>query len=67
LFGGKSELGRVTERWRRRGGLRLKTEMQVTGLSCDDSLEWEGWKTGLERKLGCENVLLLLEYTAQKI
>jgi hypothetical protein len=36
----------------RRIGLRLKTEM----LSCTDGPEWEGWRIGLKRKLGCKNV-----------
>jgi hypothetical protein len=38
----ESELVRVAKRRRRKTGIRLKTEMQVTVLSCDDGPEWEG-------------------------
>jgi hypothetical protein len=42
------ELERVIERVTRRIGLRLNTEM----VSCDDGQEWEGWRIGLEKKIG---------------
>jgi hypothetical protein len=35
------ELERVIERGKRRSGIWLRTEVQVTGLSCDDGPEWE--------------------------
>jgi hypothetical protein len=65
LLGGKHELGSVIERGRK-SGLRLKTEKQITEVSCDDGQEWEGWRIGLGRKLRGENAKLLLEYIAQE-
>jgi hypothetical protein len=58
-------MGRVIEQGRR-SGLRLKNEIQVLGLSCDDGPKQEEWKIGLKKKLGDENVKLLLEYTTQE-
>jgi hypothetical protein len=40
--------------------------MKITGLSYDDGPECDGWRVGLKRKLGDENVKLLFKYTAQK-
>jgi hypothetical protein len=66
LLGGKSELGRMIERGRKRSGLRLKTKMTVKSLSCDDGPGWENWRIGLKRKFGGKNEKLLLVCTAQK-
>jgi hypothetical protein len=56
----------VVQRGRKRSCIRLKTEMQVSGLSCDDGPEWEGWSIGPERNFGDQNAKLLLEYTTQE-
>jgi hypothetical protein len=42
LLGGKTDLGRVIERGRRRNGFRVMTKKHVTGLSRGDGPEWEG-------------------------
>jgi hypothetical protein len=53
LLGGKCKSEMVIKRGRR-SGIGLNTEMQVTGFSCNDGPEWEGWRIRLERIGGQE-------------
>jgi hypothetical protein len=44
LTGGKYKWGRVIEKGMRRNSLKMHTEKQVMGLSCNNNREWKGAK-----------------------
>jgi hypothetical protein len=67
LTGGTFKWGRVREKERKRNGLILHTERQVTVFSCDDYRGREGGKAELKRKWKRENAKLFSWNVQKKI